>query len=49
MERKKKGQQIKTEKIKQQEHERRQKICFIPFIRLHKLACSVPWEQKQQK
>ena len=34
MERKKKGQQIKTEKIKQQQRERRQKICFIPFVRL---------------
>ena len=32
--RKKKGQKIKTEKIKQQQRERRQKIRFIPFVRL---------------
>ena len=32
--RKKKGQQFKTEKIKQQQRERRQKICLIPFVRL---------------
>ena len=35
---KRKGQQIKTEKIKQQQQQqqrkRRQKICFIPFVRL---------------
>ena len=33
-EKKKKGQKIKTEKIKQQQRERRQKIRFIPFVRL---------------
>ena len=31
---KKKGQKIKTEKIKQQQRERRQKIRFIPFVQL---------------